>query len=148
MNSLQIDLENCTGIGKLKHEFQFSATNTNTFLIYAPNGTMKTSFATPFDQISKNDPKNKSCGRIFPHKIPKFDVIIDGLAINPEMFRAYKRKYPNSGAIELIEKVNLMAPENIHINAFMHEPLIDMSVFHLIDLYKNISSLKCLRTIS
>lgn len=43
--------------------------------------------------------------------------------------------------IELLERVNLMTPENIHINSFMFEPLIDMSVIHLIDLYKEISNL-------
>lgn len=35
-----------------------------------------------------------------------------------------------------------MTPENIHINAFMYEPLIDMSVNHLVDLYKDISALQ------
>lgn len=55
MNTLKIDLENCFGIGKLCHTFDFSRNSIS--LIYAPNGTMKTSFAKTFDVISKNDPK-------------------------------------------------------------------------------------------
>ena len=43
MNKLGINFENCYGIGKLDFVFDFS--NTNSFLIYAPNGMMKTSFA-------------------------------------------------------------------------------------------------------
>ena len=34
-----------------------------------------------------------------------------------------------------------MTPENIHINAFMFEPLIDMSMIHLMNLYEEIKSL-------
>jgi len=53
----------------------------------------------------------------------------------------YKLKFPNSKNLILIDKVNLMTPENIHLNSFMYEPLIDMSVFHLIDLYKEITKM-------
>lgn len=57
------------------------------------------------------------------------------------LFAKYKEKYPDSEAIDLLDRVNLMTPENIHINAFMFEPLIDMSVYHLKDLYQDISNL-------
>lgn len=54
----------------------------------------------------------------------------------------YKNQYPsNHEEINTIEKVNLMTPENIHINSFMYEPLIDMSIYHLIELYKEVESL-------
>ena len=29
----------------------------------------------------------------------------------------------------------MMTPEVIHLNSFMYEPLIDMAVTHLVDLY-------------
>ena len=45
METIKIDWENCFGIGKLNHEFNFNTQNSNSFMIYAPNGTMKTSFA-------------------------------------------------------------------------------------------------------
>lgn len=53
-----------------------------------------------------------------------------------ELIKHYK-EYPNKRKNNLLvlDKVNLMTPENIHVNAFMYEPLIDMSVYHLRDLY-------------
>ena len=37
----------------------------------------------------------------------------------------------------LIKEVNLITPENIHLNSFMFEPLIDMSVWRLKKLYQD-----------
>ena len=81
MNKLNIDIENCFGIGKLNHEFDFK--KSKTYLIYAPNGTMKTSFAKTFDLISKDDSKNQPCDRIYKSRIPKFEVTSDESPINP-----------------------------------------------------------------
>lgn len=81
MNKLKVDLENCFGIGKLNYEFDF--TKSKTYLIYSPNGTMKTSFAKTFDLISKDDSRNQPCDRIYKSRISKFDVISDESAINP-----------------------------------------------------------------
>lgn len=41
----------------------------------------------------------------------------------------------------VIEKVNMMTPENIHVNSFMFEPLIDLSVVHLKQLYTDVKRL-------
>lgn len=49
MKSLNVNLENCYGITKLKYDFQFN--NKNTYLIYASNGLMKTSFTKTIDAI-------------------------------------------------------------------------------------------------
>ena len=38
-------------------------------------------------------------------------------------------------SIALMEQVNLMTPENIHLNSFMYEPILDMSPKHLKQLY-------------
>lgn len=43
--------------------------------------------------------------------------------------------------IDLLEQVNLMTPENIHLNSFMYEPIIDLGIDHLKDLYINIKVL-------
>ena len=74
-------------------------------------------------------------------KLP--EVNLDEITSNQtsELFIKYKAKFPESDALEILENVNLMTPENIHINAFMYEPLIDMSVFHLKDLYLGICEL-------
>lgn len=55
-----------------------------------------------------------------------------------ELINKYK-KYVNrkESNLQILDRVSLMTPENIHINSFMYEPLIDMSVYHLLDLYKD-----------
>ena len=50
MKNLKINLQNCYGIKSLKKDFDFS--KCNTYVIYAPNGVMKTSFAKTFDDLS------------------------------------------------------------------------------------------------
>ncbi len=84
MDKLKINLENCFGIGKLEHEFDYSTSNSNTAVIYAPNGTMKTSFARTFDLISKGDPKNLPCDRVHTHRKSKFEIFADSNPINPQ----------------------------------------------------------------
>lgn len=53
----------------------------------------------------------------------------------------YKNNCPNDTNRTIIERVNMMTPELIHLNSFMYEPLIDMSIFHLIKLYKDCKTL-------
>lgn len=81
MKKLSIDLENCFGIGKFQYDFDFS--KLNTFLLYAPNGTMKTSFAKTFDLISKNDKKNLPKDLVYG-KDSKYNIITDNIDIDPE----------------------------------------------------------------
>ena len=45
-------------------------------------------------------------------------------------------KYQNT-----LEEVNIVTPENIHLNSFMYEPIMDMDIFELRNLYKKISEL-------
>jgi len=42
----------------------------------------------------------------------------------------------------ILSQVILMTPENIHINSFMYEPLIDMSNHHLVHLYEEVKRLE------
>jgi len=44
-------------------------------------------------------------------------------------------------AIETIQRVTLMTPENIHLNSFMYEPILDMSDDHLRKLYTDVLAL-------
>ncbi len=53
----------------------------------------------------------------------------------------YKSRIPNDPNRSVIERVNMMTPEIIHLNSFMYEPLIDMSVNHLIKLYNDCKAL-------
>ena len=49
--------------------------------------------------------------------------------------KKYKEFCPNDINKSTIEEVNIMTPELIHLNSFMYEPLIDMSIYHLLSLY-------------
>ena len=54
----------------------------------------------------------------------------------------FEEKLPGEiAAIEVLDCVVLMTPENIHLNSFMYEPLIDMSDEHLRRLYSDVISL-------
>jgi hypothetical protein len=64
MGQIRIELENCYGIKKLSHEFDFSARKA--YAIYAPNGSMKSSLAQTFKDIAEG---KKSQDRIFPDRI-------------------------------------------------------------------------------
>ncbi len=43
--------------------------------------------------------------------------------------------------LEVVNQVLLMTPENIHLNSFMFEPILDMSVHHLKSLYQDLVAL-------
>ncbi len=43
--------------------------------------------------------------------------------------------------IKILDRVALMTPENIHVNSFMYEPIIDMSDNHLKGLYSDVKAL-------
>lgn len=59
-----------------------------------------------------------------------------------ELYRRYCSMAGYSEDCRLIlESVNLITPEHIHINAFMYEPLIDLSQEELEDLYTKVKGL-------
>lgn len=84
MNLIEIQLENCFGIGKLDQKFNFGQLNSNSILIYAPNGTMKTSFAKTLDLIAKNDTKSMPCDKVYNNRITSHIINVDGNAISNE----------------------------------------------------------------
>ena len=58
------------------------------------------------------------------------------------LFEKYVERYPEAEkTISLLDQVNLMTPENIHLNSFMYEPILDMSAHRLYELYEEISKL-------
>ncbi|NJD76812.1 MAG: hypothetical protein FIB08_06920 [Candidatus Methanoperedens sp.] len=59
-----------------------------------------------------------------------------------KLFELFKEEFDGEeDKIKILEQVNLMTPENIHLNSFMYEPILDMSDFHLKDLYSNVRDL-------
>ena len=54
----------------------------------------------------------------------------------------FKTRFPREQeATATFERVSLMTPENIHVNSFMYEPIIDMSDDHLRGLFGDVSAL-------
>lgn len=56
------------------------------------------------------------------------------------LIKAYK-KYINDGAMNTLEIVAMITPENIHLNSFMFEPILDMSLKHLYKIYNDVKAL-------
>ena len=76
-----------------------------------------------FSKVSDKSPFSKyQTARLFVRFKNEFDGIMDT-------------------EISKLDEVNLMTPENIHINSFMFEPIIDLSIDHLVKLYKEIKNL-------
>lgn len=95
MTKLNIELKNCYGIKDLKHEFEFTDTH-KTFSIYASNGSMKTSFAKTFEDISEDkNPKDL----VFPNRETTYSIKLDNEDINPSqifVINSYKREYESA----------------------------------------------------
>lgn len=56
------------------------------------------------------------------------------------LIKAYK-KYINDASMNTLELVAMITPENIHLNSFMFEPILDMSLKQLYKLYNDVNVL-------
>ena len=81
IKELSISLSNCHGIRNLCHSFKF--TKQHAHLIYAPNGTMKTSLAKTLRFVS-NQSKEKPEDTVFIDRITSFTINVDGSPIQSE----------------------------------------------------------------
>ena len=52
------------------------------------------------------------------------------------------KQYLTDNEKEIIEEINLITPESIHLNSFMYEPLIDISSWNLIEVYRKALALR------
>jgi hypothetical protein len=58
------------------------------------------------------------------------------------LIKSYVKELPNSSAIKTLEKVSITVSSNIHLNSFMYEPILDLTIEHLITLYSEILELE------
>jgi hypothetical protein len=58
-----------------------------------------------------------------------------------KLIKQFGRENDDATAMTLFEQVLLMTPENIHMNSFMFEPILDMAPLHLHELYNAVMSL-------
>jgi len=54
-----------------------------------------------------------------------------------ELLNGYKQ-FGTESTIAILENVAIMTPENIHLNSFMYEPIMDMDIVELLDLYNQV----------
>jgi ABC-type cobalamin/Fe3+-siderophores transport system ATPase subunit len=73
---------------------------------------------------------------------PGFVAAISGHQTQTLMDEYRKRFGANDPAIGTLDRVVLMTPENIHLNSFMYEPIVDMSDEQLRRLYSDVLALK------
>lgn len=59
-----------------------------------------------------------------------------------QLLKRYEEEFNNEEKnIGILKRVNLITPENIHINSFMYEPILDMGDGELRDLYNTVKEL-------
>lgn len=95
MDELKLDLENCYGIQKLSETIDYS--NNNVAIIYAPNGTMKSSLAKTFQAIRDDKPVEEKIYGLTStcHIKDEDDIEISGnniIVINPFDEHAYENQ--------------------------------------------------------
>lgn len=125
MDTLSVLLKNCYGIKELNYSFTFNVDPdrplNNAYAIYAPNGTMKTSFTRTFGDISNgNQPREERFGRT-----TICNIHFNGSPVTPESIYVLKS--------ELDIKSEVPGITNILVNpthkARYDELLIDLEKF-------------------
>jgi hypothetical protein len=74
----------------------------------------------------------------------KDDKFVAAITANqtPPLIKKFREKFPTEEvALKCLDRVALMTPENIHVNSFMYEPIVDMSDEHLKRLYRDVKNL-------
>ena len=72
---------------------------------------------------------------------PAFVASIDSNQ-TPKLVKKFRDLFPaEASAANVVQRVVLMTPENIHLNSFMYEPILDMSDGHLRKLYAAVQAL-------
>ena len=72
-------------------------------------------------------------------------IFLSGLRNNQarRLIDGFKERFPDAReAIATLDRVALMTPENIHVNSFMYEPIIDMADDHLRKLFRDVEGLQ------
>ncbi|CZG60697.1 ATP-binding protein [Legionella pneumophila] len=58
------------------------------------------------------------------------------------LIKEFSKITTHDSAINILEKVSITVSSNIHLNSFMYEPILDLTIEHLIDLYSEILALE------
>lgn len=69
-----------------------------------------------------------------------FEHVKGGRNQTIELILGY-RQFGEENIIQIMDKVNIVTPENIHLNSFMYEPILDMDITELKTLYQKVKDL-------
>lgn len=58
-----------------------------------------------------------------------------------KLLKEYETLAPSAPEMRTLEKVGITVSSNIHLNSFMYEPILDLTIDHLVDLYEEVCSL-------
>lgn len=59
-----------------------------------------------------------------------------------KLMEEYNRLEASAPAMRTLEKIRITVSSNIHLNSFMYEPILDLTIEHLINLYNEIRGLR------
>ena len=57
------------------------------------------------------------------------------------LVKDYTSLAPSAPAMRTLEKVSITVSSNIHLNSFMYEPILDLTIDHLVNLYNEVRDL-------
>ena len=106
MKQISMKLQNCYGIKKLEHVFDFN--KKSNYLLYASNGMMKTSFTKTMKAVAS---KKKPMDEVFERKT-SCEILVDEVPITPEqvfVINSYEDEYisPNSAKLMVQKELKI-----------------------------------------
>lgn len=57
------------------------------------------------------------------------------------LVKLYSKYFPSKTALTVLERVSVTVSSNIHLNSFMYEPILDLTMGHLVQLYRDVRRL-------
>jgi len=58
------------------------------------------------------------------------------------LMKEISTKLPGLAQLRTLEKVSITVSSNIHLNSFMYEPILDLTIEHLVSLYKEVRKIE------
>lgn len=138
MGVLATKLENCYGIKSLTREFDFTkkGNSANAFLIYAPNGLMKTSFTRTFEALAKGQsPEEERFGRT-----SKVNVRFKGVDLDKEKIYVLKSEIDINSDEQSVTNLLINQESKKKYDSLLSE--LNISKSNLLNELKDISKTK------
>lgn len=57
------------------------------------------------------------------------------------LMKEFVASFPCAPELPILEKVSITVSSNIHLNSFMYEPILDLTIEHLVNVYNEVKSL-------